>query len=859
MKRSVLLLCLLTLFSLSGYVITQAQDDETSLDVIEYTLANGLEVILVEDHSAPTVAVDIWYRVGGANDPAGRSGFAHLFEHMMFQGSAHIGKGELDSLIEAVGGNIPNAYTDAEQTAYFQIVPSQQLPLALWVEADRMASLAVNQTNFDNQRAVVIEEYQLRVGNAPYGEAFEEIFTAPLDYAPYRQRVIGSIEDLNAATLDDVREFHATYYVPNNATLVVAGDFDAEQTRTLIDEYFGDIPAQAEPPELPAYEPTERGGAERVTLEDPLIADPALLIGYAGPPRADDDYPALELATRILGAGNSSRMAQAFLDTGLAADASILADGNTGPSIVIGYVFPNSGVALEEVEQVYNGEIERIMTEGVDADELEKAINQISSERLVGLETAADLAEAVQDANHFFDDPQAVFGELEEFRAVTSEDIQRVVGEYLAPEDQYIMTVVPGEPTTADDPEPVVGGTGSPEDDEVEPTFTIEQETPPDALPINEFVLPQITEATLDNGLDVIVVERAELPIISLDLFLLGGRSAESAEQAGVSALAANLLTRGTETRSAQDIASAIEQVGGIIGAEAREDGLSMGVFALKEDQDLAFDLLGDIALHSTFPEGELDIQRDIMLTDLAYSLTVPDEIATRTFLDLVFGDNPYGGVPTEDSLAALEREDIVDYYNQHLNPERAFLIIAGDVTVDEALAMAEATFGDWEAPGDAAEIAVPATPVSAEPAIYLVDRPGSTQATFLLGELGISGDSPDRYEIQVMNQILGGSFGSRLVRQLREELGYTYSISSGFNTPAEQGYFRVRASVRNDVAGPALQAILDEIEAIRSEPVSTDELADVQANIVGRFALRLETYQDFVDEIAALKLAGLP
>ena len=849
MRRIGILILLLLLVS-----VTMAQDDQ-QLIVEQYTLDNGLEVILVEDHSAPTVAVDIWYNVGGANDPDGRSGFAHLFEHMMFQGSANIEKGELDRLISAAGG-IFNAYTDIDVTAYWDAVPSHQLPLALWLEADRLASLAVTQTNLDNQRAVVIEEYQLRVGNSPYGEAIEELFTLPHQYAPYQKRVIGSIEDLNAATVDEIREFHDTYYATNNATLVVAGDIDFELTKELIDQYFAPIPGKDDPPELPTFELTQQDEAEFITVEDPLANLPALLIGYETPPRSADDYAAVELLARILGEGDSSRLAVLLLDSGRALAAQTVVFSNRGPSLFGVFLLPNMGVELEEVEQIYYDELTNIAENGVDETELEKVINQIRSERIVGLESAFDLAESVQAANYYFGDPQAVFGEIDRFEDVTVDDIQRVVNEYLAQEDRHVITVVPSEATTAEDPEPVIGEAG---DDEPDFFYVLEQSAPPDPLPVTELTLPNITETTLDNGLDVIVVEQPSIPIISLDMFFPGGQAAEPDGLAGISDIAGFLLTRGTDTRSAQDIARTIEQVGGVTGGGAGRDSISVGIFALAEDTDLAFELLGDMVLNPIFPQEEIDVQIEASLTNLEFIFSDPGSLANRTFNRLIYAGHPYGNSVTEDSLNAITRDEVVAFYKAQNSPDRAFLVVAGDITADEAIALAEATFGEWEADDDAQAVEFPSLETPEERVVYLVDRPGSTQAEFILGNPGVYGNDDGRYELQVMNQILGGGFSSRLFQNIREEKGYTYGIGSGFSYPADQGIFLITAAVRNEVADLALQEILNEIERIQSEPVPTDELEDTREGMIGRFALALEGYQDFVDQLASFKLRGIP
>jgi len=844
------LLVFLTLCLMAGLSLAQA---EQVLNYEQYTLDNGLDVILVQDESAPTVAVDVWYNVGGANDPEGKSGFAHLFEHMMFEGSANMPEGGIDDLVTTAGG-ILNAYTSIDVTAYYQALPSHQLPLALWLEADRMAGLPVTQTNLDNQRAIVIEELQLRVTNSPYGEALQTLYTLPYTYEPYKSRVIGSIEDINAAVVEDVKAFHRTYYVPNNATLVVAGDIDFDVTRQLVDDLFAQIPAGDEPPALPDYTPTEQDEAEIVTLEDPLINLPAVLIGYETPPRVSDDYAALSLLARILSVGDSSRLAQKLLDTGQAIVADSVVLDNRGPSLFGVLLLPNMGVDVEEVEQVFYDELQLILDEGVPQEELDKAIAIIQADRVLGLETAFDLAESVQVANYYYGDPQAVYTEIEAFEAVTSEDIQRVIAEYLDETDRHVIYVNPSDASPPPPVEPSVSeDTGA---DEPDYRYVIEQSEPPESLEVNEFTLPDISEFTLDNGLEVVVIEQPNMPIISLDMLLPGGASAASDELSGLAGMTGALISRGTDNRTAQELAGTIEQVGGFIGSGGGQDSLSAGVFALIEDRELAFELLSDMVLNADFPEEEVERERQASISSLEANLAEPSFVADRTFYELLYGDHPYGTSTTFESLEAITRDDIVEFYDSQRQPERAVLIIAGAITADEGLAQAEAYFGEWE--GSIETVEYPEIEMQDETQIYLVDRPGSTQAEFVIGNIGLKGDSLDFFPVRVMNDVLGGTFASRLVQNIREEKGYTYSIGSGFSFPADIGVFSVSAAVRNDVIGLAIQEVFNEIERVQEDPFTDMELENSKSGIIGRFALALETYQDFVDAVVSYKLRGV-
>lgn len=845
-------LSLLILLSLLMSWTSLAQSEQ-QLNFEQYTLDNGLEVILVQDASAPTVAVDIWYQVGGANDPEGKSGFAHLFEHLMFEGSANLPEGGMDDLITTAGG-INNAYTTIDYTGYYQALPSHQLPLGLWIEADRMAGLPVTQINLDNQRAIVIEELQLRVTNSPYGESFQTLLTLPYTYEPYKRRVIGSIDNINAAVVEDVKDFHRTYYVPNNATLVVAGDIDFDVARGLIDDLFAPIPIGDEPPQLPEYELTQQDEAEIITMDDPLINIPATLIAYQIPPRESEDFPALDLLDSILSAGDSSRLAQSLLDTGQALNAYSLILDNRGPSMFGAVLLPNMGVEMQDIEQVFYDELQLILDEGVPQDELDKTIAQIRTDKILELETALDLAESVQAANYYFGDPQAVYTEIERYQTVTSEDIQRVIGEYLEETDRHVIYVnlsdaeppAPVEPFVAEDAV----------DEEPDYRYVIEQSEPLPPLDVNEFTLPVITETVLDNGLEVVVIEQPNMPIISLDLIIQGGSRAVPADLSGLSDITGALISRGTTERDAQELALSIEQVGGVLGSYGSRDSTTIYTFALVEDADLSFDLLSDMVLNASFPESEVERELQTSISGLEANLADPGFLAGRTFNDVLYPDHPYGAMTTFESLEAITRDDIVAFYEAQSTPDNAVLIIAGAITTDEGVALAEEYLGEWDGESELTDFPEIATSDALQ--IYLVDRPGSSQAEFIIGNIGLEGDSLEFFPIRVMNEVFGGNFSSRLVQNIREDKGYTYSIGSGFSFPADVGTFQVTAAVRNDVIDLAIQEVFAEIERVQTEPFTDDELANSKAGIIGRFALALETYQQFVDAVASYKIRGV-
>jgi predicted Zn-dependent peptidase len=410
-----------------------------------YTLPNGLDVYLVPDRTVPVVTVNVWYDVGSRSERSGRSGFAHLFEHMMFQGSANVAKGEHFQLIERAGGEL-NGSTNTDRTNYFETLPSNRLNLGLWLEADRMRSLAITDTNFENQRETVKEERRLRVDNQPYAAAFTEGLTSAYDSTScfaYSHSVIGSMDDLNAAKTPDVQEFFNLYYAPNNATLAVVGDFAADQAKQLIGQFFGDIPRGAEPP-APSCQVPFGAGEQATTWEDPLANLPAVLIAYMVPEHKATDSPALSLLQTILGDGESSRLNRALVrEQQVALQSGAFLDSRRGPGQFIGFAIANQGQTADTLVAALRAVIAEIADQGITPEELAKAKNAFRRGFVFGRQNSMGVAESIQHYKHLHDDVSEINTDLDRYMAVTAADIQRVARTYLAAANSTTILVVP--------------------------------------------------------------------------------------------------------------------------------------------------------------------------------------------------------------------------------------------------------------------------------------------------------------------------------------------------------------------------------------------------------------------------------
>lgn len=896
LKKLPLLFLLMTLLSLlpAGPALAVEPDDLNFEDYLppveDYVLPNGLRVILAEDHSAPVVAVDIWYHVGGANDPPGRSGFAHMFEHMMFRGSGNVADGQFDALLESVGA-VKNAYTASDNTAYWSVAPANQLPLVLWLESDRMASLSVTEESFVTERSVVNEEFNQRVANQPYGAANRRLFTQPFfGYVPYQRSVIGNMDDLAAASLDELQAFHDKYYKPNNAVLAIVGDIDVEQTKILVDAYFAGIPPGEEvvpitqqyplPDEFPTLRVDQTTGCQigtEETLIDPQVELPRFAATIVGPPRGTPDFYALDLLIDILGSGDSSRFEQNIVRQGLAASAFVGMRDYLGASVIFTGAFPNSGDDLETVQELVRAEFEKVRSEGVTQAELERVKQRVLVGSITSFrDSVRSTAEWLQDAVLTFNNPTAMIDELAQYQAVTQADIQRVAQTYLCQRPMNIQLTLPeGEERLVQEPDLLVEPVSVTAEDEANldvvdieltdevladlPEGVISRTGPPAALPVTESNFPPFETFTLDNGLEVIFVEQHEVPKLQLQLYVGGSNAAAPADKHGIADFVAELLTKGTEIRSAAQIAERIESVGGSVSASASLEWISLSVDALSTDARLAFNLLEDMIRHSTFPQKEFDVIKEQTLTFLEQDEVDPDTLANRQFGRIAYGNHPYGNYTSPETVENITRQDVVDFYQTYTKPNNTLLVIVGDISLEEAQAQAGRVFGGWEAGEVPDYLDYPPAEVGDTSVIYLVDRPESEQATIQIGNRGINARNPDRYALIVANAVLGNGSTSRLYRNLRDQKGYTYGIYSRFGRPNDTSTFRVLSDVDQSRAGDAIREILAELERIRTEEIPPEELADTKGLLIGNFALSIEDPADFARQLSVRHLTGVP
>ncbi len=832
------------------------------LDYEKYTLSNGLDVILVEDHRLPLVAVNLWYHVGPANERPGRTGFAHLFEHMMFQGSRHVGSDRHIQLLEAAGASEINGTTDFDRTNYFETLPSNQLELALWMESDRMGFLldTLDQQELTGQIDVVRNERRQSVENAPYGLVEEELFHQLFPPGhPYYASVIGSHADLEAARLEDVREFFREYYAPNNASLAIVGDIDKARARALVEKYFGPLTA-GRPVVKPDVATPPITAEKRVTVSD-KVELPRLYMAWLTAPIYQPGDAEADLLAALLGGGKSSRLYKDLVyEKKIAQDVTAQQYSLTLGSVFIVQATAKPGVTLAQLQASIDTQLERLRTEGPAQEELDRARNAIETRIVRGLESLGGfggVADRLNQYNHYRGDPGYLARDIGRYRAATPAALRDVAARTLTSSARVIIEGVPGEKQLQDVPRrPVAAGKPQP----VPEDAAAWRASQPAPGPASAFALPVPQRFTLPNGLTVLLLEQHKLPVVAASLYVLRGSEANPPKLPGLAAFTADMLDEGTASRPALALADDVAQIGAALGAGSTSDQSAVSITALRHHADAAFALLADVALHPAFTPAEIDRLRNERLTTLLQQRDDPRALATRVFNRVIYGpDHPYGytELGTEASLKALGREELEQFWKAGYVPGNAALVVSGDLTPAELKDLAGRHFGTWS--GAASPVALPAVPAGTSRSVVIVDKPGAPQTALRVGQLGVPRSSADYVPLEVMNTGLGGLFSSRINMNLREQHGYTYGARSWFSYRRGPGPFIIGASVRADATAPAVREIFKEIERMRATPVSDAELRLARDSFARSLPGLFETTAQSVGSIGEIYVYGLP
>jgi zinc protease len=839
---------------------------DPTLDFERYRLPNGLDVILLEDHRLPLVAVNIWYHVGPSNERPGLTGFAHLFEHMMFEGSRHVGVKEHIRRLEAAGATEINGTTDFDRTNYFETVPSNQLELALWLESDRMGFLLdkLDAGNLENQRDVVRNERRQSIESMPYGLVQEELFHLlfPREH-PYYASVIGSHADIEAARLKDVREFFRLYYAPNNASLAIVGDIDPGKARDLVGKYFGPIPPGPPVPRVDVVTPAITL-CRRATVPD-QVELPRVHMAWLTDPIFKAGDAECDLIGRILGGGKSSRLYRRLTyERRLAQDVSAHQYSLALGSVFVIEATAKPDVTPEALEQAIDEELELFRAGGPTLEELEGARDTIETSIIRGLETLGGfggVGDRLNLYNHYLGDPGYLRSDLQRYRNADTESLRRVAQSRLTGQSRVVVYGVPGQKTIDDVPR--TGGLQDEGGEAIEQGSSTGQEwrmSPPVAGSASPLLLPVPEVFALPNGLKVYLVERHNLPIVSANVIVLSGSDRNPPHRPGLAAFAAEMLDEGTEKRSAMDVARAAEQLGMKLSTGSTVDYSYVSIRTLKRNIDAAFELASDVLLNPSLPEAEIDRVRHDRLTRILQQRDDPWTVASKAFLRAVYGPaHPYGfaEIGTEDSNRVITRSELEAFRQQGYLPANSALVVAGDVTVTELQGLAEKHFGSWKGTGAGRE-EPPAADVPPR-RVVVVDRPELPQTVLRLGHVGVPRAHPDFIPIDVMNTALGGLFSSRINVNLREVHGYTYGASSAFASRRGAGPFIVATSVRADATAAAIAEILREMERMRAEELIEAELVTARESITRSLPGLFEATSQAASSIGKLFVHALP
>jgi zinc protease len=826
----------------------------------KYKLENGLEVILSEDHRLPMVAVNLWYHVGAANEVPGRTGFAHLFEHMMFEGSKHVPTNAHNSLLEAAGASDINGSTDFDRTNYYETLPSNQLELALWLESDRMGYLPdqLNQANLSRQQDVVRNERRERLENSPYGVVEEGLFHQifPEEH-PYYGRIIGSHSDIQAAKLEDVRNFFKLYYAPNNASLAIVGDFDAEKARALVEKYFGPLKRGEEVPKIKAHTPPIT--SERRAVFQDNVQLPRVYMGWLTSPIFKPGDAEAELAATVLGGGKSSRLYQKLVyEKQIALDVSV-----NQQSLILGSLFEvqataRPGVKPEDLEKAIDSELEVFRKTGPTAAELARARNVLESRIIAGLETLGGdggVADRLNSYDHYLGTPDFLATDIARYENASIEAVQAFAQGQLSANQRVVVYGVPGKqdlgaevPTPKAEQKGVAKNGGEPVNADAE-----WRKDAPKPGPASALHLPVPGKFKLSNGLTVLYSERPGLPLVAANLVLHAGSGINPVDRPGLASMTARMLQQGTTTRSALQIADRAADLGATLNSGAGTDTTGISTRSLSRNFPDALELLADVALHPSFPQAEIERVRSERLTWIAQEKDEPSALATRVLTGALYGPRHTYGYPdigTTESIKTISREDLVHFWQQNYFPDDAALVVTGNIKLAALKPLLEKQFSAWK-PGRPAPAAV-GSPETTDAKLILVDRPGAPQTTLVCFSMGLPRSTSDYAPVEVMNTDLGGLFSSRINMNLREAHGYTYGAGSFFNYHRAPGPFIVFSDVRTDVTAPATTEIFNELRRMRETQMTPAELLlskdSIARSLPGRFERGTEAAGTFAE-----------
>lgn len=823
-------------------------EEEIDIPYEKFVLDNGLTLIVHEDHKAPIVAVNVWYHVGSKNEKPGKTGFAHLFEHLMFNGSENFDDDYFQAL-ERVGATDLNGTTNSDRTNYFQNVPTSALDVALWMESDRMGHLlgAITQEKLDEQRGVVQNEKR-QGENRPYGRKVWWAIsksTYPANH-PYSWETIGSMEDLNAASLEDVHEWFKEYYGAANAVLVIAGDVDARAVKEKVEKYFGDIPSG---PPVVKQDVWIAGRSEdqRQILED-RVPQARIYKVWNIPQWGSVEGAHLDLISDILASGKTSRLYKRLVyEDQIATDVvSFVGLGEIGGQFYI-WATARPDEDLTKVEQALDEEMRRFLAEGPTEEELQRVQIQYRARFVRGIERIGGFggkSDILASNEVYGGRPDFYKTTLQRVKDAAVQDLHATAREWLS-EGEYVLEVhpFPDYKTTASD----VDRTKLPEPDE-----------PPKAK------FPDLQRATLSNGLKVVLAERHAVPLVNFNLLADAGYAADQFGTPGTANLAMDMLDEGTKNRTALQISEELALLGANLHTGSNLDLSYVHLSSLKSKMDESLTLFADVILNPSFPQEDFERLKKQQLAGIKREKSNPIQMALRVFPKLVYGEDhaygtPFTGSGYEDGVAEISKDELVKFHQTWFKPNNATLVIVGDTKLDEITPKLENLFKGWQQ-GEVPEKDISTVELTPKPVVYLIDKPDAEQSLIIAGHVAPPKSDSDDIAIETMNNILGGTFTSRINMNLREDKHWSYGSRSLIFDAQGQRPFLVYAPVQTDKTKESMAEILTELTAILGDkPTTEEELAKIQKNRILRLPGSWETIAEVENSVNEIVRYSLP
>ena len=857
----------LGLLLLALAVIGAAPAQEIDIPHKKFVLDNGLTLIVHEDRKAPIVAVNVWYHVGSKNERLGKTGFAHLFEHLMFNGTENFNDDYFKAL-EKVGATDVNGTTDPDRTNYFQNVPTPALDFVLWLESDRMGHMvgAIDQARLDEQRGVVQNEKR-QGENQPYGVTRQLLTenTFPAGH-PYSWSTIGSMEDLDAASLDDVKDWFKRYYGASNAVIAIAGDVDPETAKAKVEKYFGSIPA-GEPIAKQRKWVAKRSGVHRQTVQD-RVPQARIYKVWNIPEIGSPELQTLDLTTDVLGYGKNSRLYRrlVYRDQIATSVSAYVGPGEIASQLSL-VVTAHPSADLAGVEKALDEELARFLAEGPTAEELARVKTQYRARFIRGIERIGGFggkSDILASNEVYMGRPDFFKTTLKRVAEETPENMRTVAKEWLS-DGVYILEVHPFPKFT-------------------EREQDVDRSTLPEVSGFPELDLPPFQRAELSNGLKIVLVERPQIPVVDFALQVDAGFASDQFAAPGVAVMTADMLDEGTKSRTALDISEELENLGANLSAGATVDTSSVSLSALKENLDASLDIFADVVLNPSFPEEDFQRLKRQRLARIQQEKSSPITTALRLLPGLVYGAghayaNPLTGSGNEESVQAMKRDDLVKSHRTWFQPANATMIIAGDTTLDEIVPKLEQRFRSWRANSEVPKKNVATVSQPETNTLYLVDKPGAQQSVVVAGLAAPPTNNPHEIAIETMNNVLGGNFTSRINLNLREDKHWSYGARSMLFDARGQRLFFAYAPVQTDKTKESVQEMDKELRGILLDrPPTEDELARFKhlqtVQLPGQFETKSsmmralgqlisfgipETYYEtYAAKLAALKLADI-